>query len=149
LTLRRIIPGLLVFAIALTGLPLPAETGRKEAGEVADRFAQALKAGEPEAIQTLLPRSGKILVSIPETGNGAGYFGKSQVAALFGRYLAEFNFSDCRIDHIEIQDSSYARVDLTANRTGPGDAVSAVVFRLALQPEQGRWVLREIRESGR
>ncbi|MBD3869027.1 MAG: hypothetical protein IFK94_12965 [Acidobacteria bacterium] len=147
--MRWIIPGLLALAIGLTGLPIPAETGRKEAGQAAERFARALSTGESEALQALLPQSGKILVSISDIGQGAGYFGRSQVEALFSGYLAEFDFSDCRIDHIEVQESSYSRIDLTANRTGPGDAVSAVVFRLAFQPEQDRWVLREIRESGR
>ena len=147
--MRRIIPGLLVFAISLTALPTPAETGRKEAGQAADRFAQVLGSGKTASLETILPRSGKILVSFTGTGRGAGYFGISQVEALLGSYLAEYRFSECRIDHIEVQESSYCRIDLTANRSGPDGAREAVVFRLAFQPERDRWVLREIRESTR
>ena len=143
------IPGLLVFAIGLTVLPSPAATGGEEAGQVAERFARVLNDRRPADLQEILPRSGKILISIPDAGRTAGYYGNSQVEALFTGYLAGTTFRDCRIDHIEVQDGSYARIDLTANRTGPDGEPAAVVYRLALQPEQGRWVLREIRESTR
>lgn len=145
--MRRIIPGLLALAISLISLPSPAAGGRDEAGQAAERFARTLRAGEPSELHAILPKDGKILVSMAETGSGAGYYGASQVEALFGSYLAGHRFRECRIDHFEIQEPSYARVDLTAVRDGPDDERVTVFFRLALHLEQERWVLREIRES--
>ncbi len=145
----RIIPGLLALAISLTCLPALAEDGRHEAGQAAERFARTLRSGEPSALHAILPRDGKILVSMAETGSGAGYYGSSQVEALFGSYLAGHRFRECSIEHLEIQESSYARVDLTAIHDGPDNQRATVSFRLALHLEQGRWVLREIRESTR
>ena len=69
--------------------------------------------------------------------------------ALFGNYLAGHRFRECSIEHLEIQESSYARVNLTAIHDGPDIPQSTVSFRLALHLEQGRWVLREIRGSTR
>ena len=66
---------------------------------------------------------------------------------LLADYLAAFSFRQCRIDHLEVDPASYARIDLTAVRGG--DAGGEIMFRLALQVEQGRWVAREIRESTR
>jgi hypothetical protein len=145
--LLRTIPGLLAIAVGLATLPSPAETGRAGVDQAAARFAQAICSGNPDALHAILPQSGKILVSIPDAGHGAGYYGSSQVEALFGGYLAEYGYLECRIDHLELQDSSYARIDIIARRSGSGADRSPVVFRLALQPEQGLWVLREIRES--
>ena len=136
-----------MFAVGLTGLPAPAKAGPDDARQAAEQFVQALTTGKPEALQKILPRSGKILVAIRSTRQTAGNFSRSQVEVIFNRYLSEFSFRDCRIDHIEVQESSYSRIDLTANRSGPGDTLAPVLFRLAMQSEEGHWVLREIRES--
>ena len=145
----RIIPVFLALAIGLTSLPSSAEGGREKAGQAAERFAHALRTGELSALHAILPQNGKILVSMAEPGSGAGYYGASQVEALFGSYLAGRRFRGCRIEHLEIQESSYARADLTAVRDGPDGDRATVFFRLALHLDQGRWVLREIRESTR
>ena len=61
--------------------------------------------------------------------------------------LSGASYTACRVEDLQVQAGSYARVELVARRPVSGGSSAPVRFRLALQAEGGRWVLRELRET--
>lgn len=147
--MRPILLSLLLLCIALVPLDAASAAGEKEARGAGQLFADVLTTGQPARLDPILPASGKIMVSLAGRNAGTGYFGVSQAKALLQTWLENGTGKDGKILHVEVQDDSYARVELSIRRTVHGGAEQSARFRLGLQPENGRWVLREIRETVR
>ena len=147
--MRPILLRLLLLCIALVPLDAASAVGEKEARGAGQLFTDVLTSGEPARLDPILPVSGKIMVSLAGENTGAGNFGVSQARALLQAWLKNGTGKDGKVLHVEVRDNRYARVELSIRRSVHGGAEQAVRFRLGLQPENGRWVLREIRESVR
>ena len=145
--MRPILLRILVLCLALVPLEVASDVGEKEAHSAGQLFVRVLTSGQAARLDPILPDSGKIMVSLVGNNTRTSYFGVSQAKALLQAWLENGTGKDGKVLHVEVQDNSYARVELSIRRAVSGGAVRSVRFRLGFQPENGRWVLREIRES--
>ncbi len=144
--------GIWVILIPLITFASTDQTGARESADV---FIQAVLSGKPARLAPVLPEGGKILVSLRTPANGkssraeSAYLGVSQTRAVLKDLLSGDTLSDGRIQRIDCSENSYAQVEISFRRTPSSGLGPTVRIRLGLQPEKGRWVLREIRETPR
>jgi hypothetical protein len=135
----------LAVALALTGAPRA--DGDAEARSAATIFGRALTTGRPEALRPILPQRGKVRLSLIRLGPEEGAFGANQVEALFRDFLARGKITSFAIARCESDGKSSALAHGKAaivDRDGRGAQIDV---HLAFEPEDGRWVLREVKES--
>lgn len=138
------------FALILTfSLPLLATTGEEDAREAAVRFGRALTLSDPSAMAPLLPERGKVHLNLTRLGPETGSFGSKQVEALFGDFLTQGSVRTFEVLRLECDGDAYAVVQGRARIVDRDGRTATVDLHLAFQPEDDRWVLREIRETGR
>jgi hypothetical protein len=151
---RRIaVPLLVLFLAAGGGTPAdePAtaaeQTGQEQARAAAARFGQALEQGDAALLKDLLPARGKVQLRLDLLGPGDGFFSPNQVLALLSGFLDQGSVNSFDLVRVEFDENRYAlaygRAELV-DRTG---RPARVDLQLAFQPEDGRWVLREMRET--
>jgi hypothetical protein len=139
----------LVLLSALIAIPA-ASSDEEAARGAARRFGQALVAGDAALLREILPARGKVQLRLERFGPEEGYFSPSQVVALFEDFLSHGSVRSLDLLRIEQQpDSRYALVHGRAVLTDRQGRAGQVELHLAFQPEDARWVLREIRETGR
>ena len=150
--LRPLIPAsALAAACLVVALPLVAADvpGEDEARDAAKQVGSALERGEASALRAVLPARGKVRLHLERLGPQDGSFSAQQVEALLGGFLDEgavLSFELTRLDHQSLRYAlAHARLSVRDRQGRHAD----VVLRLAFQPEEGRWVLREIREAPR
>lgn len=148
---RRVRRTIVIALFLLLALPFAAGDGSgtdpKSAAEAVRQFGRALTGPEPTTLKQLLPRRGKVQLQLVHLGPGEGFFSASQVAALFRDFFAAGTVDSFALLGVEQAAGggalARARVELTCRE---GTNASAEIH-LALQQEDGRWVLREIRET--
>jgi hypothetical protein len=134
-------PIILGLAIALPAPTFAAEDARG----AAERFGAALVDSDIDALRPLLPARGKVHLRLQRLGPEQGYFSPGQVQQVLRAFLAEGKVLSFEVRRVE-DEPSLALVHGFALLTDRRGERAEVRLHLALQPEQGRWVLREIRE---
>ncbi len=143
-------------AVALTLLlglaPLPATPagpplGRAEALAAARQFGAALRASDAAQLRSLLPRAGKVRVRLVRFGPAEGEFSGGQIEALFGDFLRQGAVRSFEPLNTEIVEGRYALVQSRVEVLDRSGAPVEVGVNLTLQPQDERWVLREVRET--
>jgi hypothetical protein len=138
----------LILALACGACPAAfAAAPEEEAAAAAERFSQAMVAGDPSLLRPILPRSGKVQLRLELLGPERGYFSAPQVVAVLADFLAHGKISSVEILRVEQSREGFAVVHGQAALTDRQGRPFRVDIHLGLQPESDRWVLREIRET--
>jgi hypothetical protein len=145
---RILAPLVLILAILpIVVTPAADPPGEEQARAAAQRFGQALQKGDASILGSVLPEKGKVLLRLDLLGPGEGYFSPNQVEALLREFFAHGTIQSFKLLRVEHDAQSYAlangRVELTDRAGRP----ARIELHLAFQAEDGRWVLREIRET--
>jgi hypothetical protein len=138
----------IVSKIALLGLALLAtmSSGADPRGTV-DAFGAALVLGNADGLRAMLPSEGKVRVHLVRLGPQDGAVRGGQLHAMLQDFLERGNVQSFKLQTIEHSGTlalASAQLGLI-DEQGPVD----VRLHLSLEPENDRWVLREIRESRR
>ncbi len=132
--------------VLLLGAGAMAATGPREAREAADGFGRALRAGNASSVRALLPDSGKVELELDKLGPERGHFSAAQVEALLRDFLTEGSVSAFEVRRVECEET-LALVHAEAVLNDRRGQSARVGIHLSFRPEDGRWVLREIRET--
>ncbi|HEX5044866.1 MAG TPA: hypothetical protein VFV75_18345 [Candidatus Polarisedimenticolaceae bacterium] len=145
MTLRRALHALVLLAclapIARAG------DGPAEVRQAAQSVGQALQAKQTGALRKLLPQKGKVELSLARLGPEDGAFAPPQVEALFRDFLASGSVRSFEVVRVEgeckVHGVAHARAALVDRQGSP----ARVGLHLTFQLEEGRWVLRGMRET--
>ncbi len=124
-------------------LPSPEDDAARECAE---SFRDALLSGDAAGLNDLLPSRGKVQVRLELLGPQEGAMSGSQVGAWFQSFLKRGKVESFEIVRVE-QTTDYAVARCRASVRQANGFRGRVGLHLALQSEEGRWVVREIRES--
>lgn len=140
--MRAVLAGL---ALALAS----AASGQDEAAgrEAAARFGRALTSGKAEALRPILPQKGKVRLTLARMGPEEGAFGAAQVEALFRDFLADGKVLSFVLTRFEGDGRGSALAHAKAKIVDRDGRTAEIGIHLWLEPEGGRWVLREVKES--
>jgi hypothetical protein len=138
------IASLLLFAAAL---PAGAGLSADEARDAALKIGESLKNSDLGTLRAFLPSQGKIRLNLGCLGPVEGFFSSSQVEALLGDFLRQGSIRSFDLLALEFDPQHYAMAHARASLTDRQGHPARVDIHLAFQPEQERWVLREIRET--
>lgn len=135
----------LAAAVALAGAAV-ADTTEDEARRAAVQFGSALLAADAASLKSILPAYGKVRVELRRLGPEDGVFGAGQVEALFKDFLSSAKVRSFEVIRLESDGRSSALARGRAVLTDRDGRPCRVAIHLAFQPEDGRWVLREVKE---
>jgi hypothetical protein len=139
---------LIVLAGALSSTAAPAGPTAEQAQEAAADFGRALTRGEITILRPLLPERGKVRLRLMRmAGPEEGAYSPGQVEALLGDFLKRGSVESFKIVRDEGSHDGYALVHGLARIVCAEGHRFEVHLHLTFEPEQGRWILREIRES--
>ncbi len=122
-------------------------SGEEEARRSARLFGQALTSGRASLLRPLLPESGKVHLCLEILGPEEGFFGASQVEALLGDFLSQAEVRSFELLRFDSDGKSNAFAHGRAVLIDKQGRPARVGLRLVFAPENGHWVLREIRET--
>lgn len=145
--MRRSLSVLVVPLLAALSIPSVAGTGKDEAREAARRFGVALTSAQASALRPLLPARGKVVLSLGKLAQENGSFGAGQVEAVFRDSLALVVVRSFEVIRLESDSSTFAVAHIGASITDRQGRPSRVTLHLSFQPEDGVWVIREIKET--
>jgi hypothetical protein len=143
---RARLTGLLVLALLATASAAQG-LGKDDARVAAESFGKALVSGRPASLRPLLPKRGKVYLALIRLGPEDGVFGSSQVEAVLGDFLAGGKVASFQISRCDSDGSTSALAHAHAVLTDRDGQAARVEIHLGFQPEDGRWVLREVKES--
>lgn len=112
-----------------------------------DAFGAALVQGNADGLRSLLPSEGKVRVHLVRLGPESGALRSGQLHAVLQDFLERGKVQTFTLQTIEHSGGlalASARLALV-DEQGRAD----VRLHLSLEPEEQRWVVREIRESRR
>jgi len=146
---RNCIATLLVCIALLPMAAQPSSTpGKEQAVEAARAFGRALTDAEPSRLKPLLPQRGKVQMRLDRLGPERGAYSAGQVLALLGDFLDEGTVKTFELaERSEGDGKTYALVHGRARVIDREGREAEVALNLTFVPEDGRWVLREIRET--
>jgi hypothetical protein len=137
-----------VFAVALalnaTAVAAGGDDGARRAAAI---FGSALTGGHADGLRPILPQRGKVRLTLVRMGPEEGAFGANQVEALFRDFLAGGKVRSFAITRFECDGASSALAHGKAAITDKDGRNARIGVYLVLEPEDGRWVLREVKES--
>jgi hypothetical protein len=120
---------------------------REAVQKAAIRFGQALSLADAAKLEPILPSEGKVRVRLLRLGPEQGSFGAGQVEALLQDFLRQGTVPSFEVVRTEAADETFALVKALARVVDREGTDADVYLHLTFQPEGGRWVLREIRET--
>lgn len=140
-------PGFILVLVLLLPRPAAGATTEEDARKCARVFGQALTTAKAETLRQILPGRGKVHVVLTRFGPEDGFFGSSQVEALIGNFLAEATVRSFEVIRLESDEQSSALINARAVLTDRQGRPGRVKIHLSFEPEDARWVLREIKEA--
>ena len=139
----------IVLKTALVGLVLLAATSfAAEPRETVDAFGAALVQGSADGLRAILPSEGKVRVRLVRLGPQDGALRSGQLHAILLDFLERGSVQSFKLQTIE-HSSTLALVSAEVGLIDAKGTRVKVRLHLSLEPENDRWVLREIRESSR
>jgi hypothetical protein len=143
-------PGRALHALALLGWLLPAALageGPSEVRQAAQGVGQALQAKQTGALRKLLPATGKVELSLARLGPEDGAFAAPQVEALLRDFLATGSVRSFEVVRVEGECKAHGVAHARAAIIDRQGSPARVGLHLTFQLEEGRWVLRGMRET--
>ena len=138
-SIRLVIVLLVVHGLAVAPL---AEAPRT----AVDAFGAALIAGNADRLREVFPSRGKVRVRLVRLGPEQGALRGSQLHAVLQDFLERGNVTSFEVRTVERSErQALATADLALIDSEGGRA--KVRLHLSFEPEDDRWVLREMRES--
>jgi hypothetical protein len=141
----------LIFSALVASVAEPVAQDSKAAIEKAAReFGLALTQAELSRLKPLLPRRGKVHLRLQHLGPEQGSYSAGQVLALLDDFLQVGSVRSFELS--PRCDGDRRRYSLVRGRADVRDREGrdvVVELHLTLVPEDGRWILREIRETPR
>ena len=134
----------------LLGLMLmsaPALAAPDSVGEAAEAFGVAVTSSDLKQLRSVLPEQGRVRLKLVHFGPEDGQFSAGQVEAILKDFLANGSVDSFQIVRIEGDDRNYGMVIGRAAVIDRSGRPRRVGLLLSFQPESGRWVLREIKET--
>jgi len=133
--------------LGLMVLSAPAIGASNSAGEAAEVFGVALTSSDLKQLRSVLPEQGRVRLKLVHFGPEDGQFSASHVEAIFKDFLANGSIASFEIVRVEGDDRNYGMVVGRAAMVDRSGRPRRVALLLSFQPEAGRWVLREIKET--
>jgi hypothetical protein len=137
--------------LLLAFVPLPAvpqaTLGQEQAASAARVFGKALTDADTSLLRSILSREGKVRMNVVCLGPEKGSFSAGQVEALLKDFLRQGRVRSFSLETTESAPGRYALVHARAAVTDRDGVAAELHVHLTFQPEDGRWVLREIREA--
>ena len=124
-----------------------AQTGELQAKTAALQFGQALKRADTSALKSILPSRGKVKLLLICFGPEEGSYSADQVRALFKDFLRQGEVRSFDLLRLQCASEQFALVHARTRVADRDGRPREVDLRLTFQPEDDRWVLREIRET--
>ena len=127
---------------------LAASGAAGEPREALKRFGAALLQGNADGLRATLPQEGKVRVRLIRLGPEDGAVRGGQLHAVLQDFLERGSVQSFKLHTIEqtenlaLAAAEVRLIDALGNR-------AKVRLHLSLEPEDERWVLREIRESSK
>jgi hypothetical protein len=137
---------ILLLVVAATA-PAGAGLTTDEVRDAALKIGESLKNSDLSVLRSFLPNQGKVRLNLDRLGPVEGFFSSSQVEALLGDFLGQGSIRSFDLLVIEFDPQRYAMAHARASLTDRQGHPARVDIHLAFQPEEERWVLREIRET--
>ena len=113
-----------------------------------ESFGQALVAGDAVGLRIALPETGKVRVRLVRLGPQSGALRGRQLAAVLQDFLERGRVTGFEIRTVE-QSETLALATAVVTLVDSDGSRARVGLHLSLEPENDRWVLREIRESSK
>jgi hypothetical protein len=139
-----------VTLLLAAALAAPAAVFAQDAGgarSAAERFGSALTTGRSSSLRPVLPAQGKVRLSLRRLGPEEGVFASGQVEAVFASFLSSGSVRGFSVVSVDSDGKTAALAVARADVTDRDGRTAPVGFRLSLEPEAGRWILREVRET--
>jgi hypothetical protein len=95
----------------------------------------------------VLPDQGRVRLKLLHLGPEEGSYSPDQVEALFNNFLLEGEVRSFDLVRMNCSDDQFALVDARVQLIDREGRPQRSGLHITFQPEQARWVLREIRES--
>ena len=140
---RAWIVGLACLSSVAAVAPPAADSAVREA---VNRFAAALEAEDASHLRPVLPRHGSVQLQLVRLSSDVGSFTSEQVEALFRDVFDRTTVRSVETLGLEHDTSGLALARARVRVTDRDGRDAALELRLGLREEEGRWVLREIRE---
>ena len=137
---------LTVVPAAAASEPVPDQEAAVE--EAAREFGRALTGSELARLKPLLPRRGKVQLRLEHLGPEQGSYSAGQVLALLDDFLRVGSVRSFELSpRCEGDRRNYTLVQGRAEVTDREGREVIIKLHLTIVPEDGRWILREIRET--
>jgi hypothetical protein len=111
-------------------------------------FGRALTSSKAEALKPILPAKGKVHLALARLGPEEGMFAAGQVVAVFRDFLASGRVASFDVVSVDGDEHTGATAVARAAITDRDGRQAKVSIRLGFATEDGRWVLREVKETG-
>ena len=113
----------------------------------AETLGRALTASKADAMKPILPATGKVHLALARLGPEEGMFAAGQVVAVFRDFLAGGRVTAFDVAGVDGGERTGATALARASITDRDGRKATIGLRLGFQPEDGRWVLREVKET--
>lgn len=133
----------LIAAAAPAGAGLTSD----EARDAALKIGESLMNSDLPTLRAFLPAQGKVRLNLVCLGPVEGFFSSGQVEALLRDFLKQGSIRSFDLLVMEFDPRHFSIAHARASVTDREGRPARVDFYIALQPEDDRWVLREIRET--
>ena len=143
---RLVATGVLLAAAVMLPSPVAA-TGEEQARTAALEFGSALKRADTSALRSVLPSRGKVKLRLICFGPEEGSYSADQVQALFKDFLRQGEVRSFDLLRLQCASEQFALVHARTRVSDRDGRPREVDLHLTFQPEDDRWVLREIRET--
>ena len=127
----------------LSAAPFDAATAPRETIEA---FGKALVEGDAGKLRIALPETGKVRVRLVRLGPQTGALRGGQLGAVLLDFLERGRVTGFEIRTVE-RSETLALATAAVTLVDADGSRARVSLHLSLEPENDRWVLREIRES--
>lgn len=121
--------------------------GEEQARQTARNIGRALESGDLSRLQSSLPKNGKVQLRLVVLGPEQGAYGAGQVQAVLKDFLRQGKVRSFELKRLDCASGKYALVHARLAIDDRNGRPAEVDLRMTLQPEAGRWVLQEIRET--
>jgi len=121
--------------------------GEEQARAAAVEFGRALVRADASLLVQVLPTTGKVRLKLKRLGPEEGAYSPSQVEAVFKDFFRQGEVRSFDVLRLECADQRYSLAHARATVIDRSGRAAEIGLDLTFQPEEDRWVLREIRET--
>jgi len=111
------------------------------------QFGQALKSGDVSLLRAILPSQGKVRLNLHCLGPAEGFYSSGQVEELIREFLGQGSIRSFDLIGLDQDPQHFAIAHGRSLLTDREGRPARIDLYLAFQPEDERWVLREVRET--